>query len=292
MSGIIKYKETLYNESVIDTTTNTVVFPHSPKWKEYEDWKEKNQKQFFLLKQEKTRINLHNGGLPHIKENGEVMYDEDGQLLWSKTNVDGGYRYKEFHINGDLKIESQYNNLVYGLGEDELVYEKEYNPDEETPFRTVTVDEFGTKIESIYHHKDVLKKRMITIPALGNKVTSHFTEEGILYKKIQLTKKMKRTSTYFIEDGKLESEVEKDLNTKISTLTEYYPSGKIRTKGKLDKDGKLDGRWVWYAMHGSNSQQSDYGQLEAIHNFINGKLSGTSQLFMEDGGLFFQTEID
>ena len=39
MFGITKYKKTLYNEAVIDTSTNTVIFPHSKNWKEFEEWK-------------------------------------------------------------------------------------------------------------------------------------------------------------------------------------------------------------------------------------------------------------
>ena len=279
MSGITKYKATLYNECVIDTTTNTAIFPHSSKWKEFEEWKKENKMKFYLMMEEKTKINNFNGGLPHIKPNGETLYNEDGELISSKVMVDGGYIYKEYHYTGDLKLESK-------VEDNELVYEKEFNINEKLPFREIVIDEFATKIESLYHHTDVLRKRVITIPSLGTKTTSFFSEKGKLHKRIQLTKKIKRTSTYFIESGNLESETELDLNTKISTLEEYFTNGKIRTKGTFDKNDKMHGRWEWYALHANE------GQVESIHNFEHGNLIGGSKLFMEDGGLFFETKKD
>ena len=89
MSGITKYKATLYNECVIDTTTNTVIFPHSSKWKEFEEWKKENKMKFYLMMEEKTKINNFNGGLPHITPNGETLYNEDGELISSKVMVKG-----------------------------------------------------------------------------------------------------------------------------------------------------------------------------------------------------------
>ena len=286
MSGITKYKLTLYNEAVIDTTTNTVVFPHSPKWKDWENWKSSNQAMFRTLLQEKEKAILFNGGLPTIKNEFESRYGSNGNLISTKVKSDGGYIYSEYHDDGSLKLKTK-------TKDEELVYEKEYFESEDTPCRKMIIDEFGTKIESIYHAKDILRRRVITIPTLGKKVTSHFNEEGKLFKKIQITNKIKRTNYYFIETGRfeghhgnIESQLELDLNTNKSNFTEWFPNGKIRTNGNYNKSGEMQGQWRWYSRHGKG------GQVESIHNFINGKLKGTSQLFMEDGGLFFETEIN
>jgi hypothetical protein len=285
MSGITKYKLTLYNEAVIDTTTNTVVFEDSPKWKDWEDWKINNQMIFHNMVQEKQNKIVWNSGYPIIKDNKEMTYTKDGILASTKVKSDGGYIYCEFHTNGDLKLQSK-------VEDGELVYEKEYHISSPEPFRKIVIDEFGTKIESIYHEKDILRKRVITIPTLESKVTSYFDEEGKLFKKIQRTNKVKRTSTYFIPNkkvegvhGNIESQLELNLSSKISNFTEWFPNRKIRTSGIYNEFGRMEGKWKWYSRHGKE------GQVESIHNFLNGKLVGVSQLFMEDGGLFFKTEI-
>tara|TARA_Y100000992_G_scaffold140730_1_gene93352 strand:+ start:501 stop:1373 length:873 start_codon:yes stop_codon:yes gene_type:complete len=285
MFGITKYKKTLYNEAVIDTSTNTVIFPHSKNWKEFEEWKKDNPTEYLRITQNKNNKLLWNGGLPIKDKNTEVRYDEEGTLISLKKYIDGGYLCKEYHSNGDIKLESK-------TTEDNLVYEKEYHIGEEHPFRTIIIDEFGTKTESVYHSKNILRKKVLTV--FPNKTISHFDTDGNLYKQIHKSNNKKIVRKYFKPPidwndesdivQNLETELITNLSTNTTKFTEYFPNGKIRANGSLDKNGKMHGKWEWYSRHAKE------GQVESIHNFRNGKLLKGSKLFMEDGGQFYENK--
>lgn len=247
------YKKLLYNnDCVLDTQSNKVIFNSFKQYNKYTEWAKLNpsaDKDLEEAKQKSLRWNL---GASHEEKK------EDGTTIL-RSYYPSGFMHKKEVINSDG------SSYVTNFAKTSLILSRSYKIGNREIQESY--DTFGRVIEKVEFEDGNLDLIQNTDYSLGYKKT---------YKKGSLI--------YFCKffDDKLKYKfIEKEYRGNYCIFTEFYISGLIRGKGKLNKEGLMEGTWKYYHQN---------GEFASSHKFSKGKLIRESTVFYEDGTLNFKVK--
>ena len=264
------YRRTYYNkDAILNTETQTIYFKGDQGYDEYLLWVAENKLADSKDKRTQEALLLWNGGKPHKVGNRLVEYNMEGVKVGETIYLDGerslnlfdreGNRVttENFDKNGKLKskdfIRDDKKVVTENYDGEERISKIDY--DYKGEVYSYSTWKFGIKVIIQYHKKLPIKKLFVK------------------------DKKVLRSANYYPNSKQPKKYV--SWVGDIHKYKEYYPSGKLRSKGDCIDEEIPNGDWEFYHHN---------GRLESKHTFDKGKLVGKSTLFYEDGT--FNTAVE
>ena len=267
------YRKLLYNDNcILNTISNTVIFDFNDEWKIYLEWANSNIK---LVNEDIVKKNntlLWNGGVPDIKNNKKLEYNQDGilikeegedEVLYYRDNTDNTIYKREYKENNEIVLEESYseNETLYKEIDYKKNISKKYNSN------TGHLEHYsrvrGDITYNAYYNSGTLYKSDL----IKNEIPLRIKEMYPSSKQIKSKLKHISNSIRFFPFPR------KDLD--VWEFTEYWISGIVRSSGEL-VNNKMNGVWEYYHHN---------GMLESKHTFKDGEFIGDSFIYYENGEL-------
>jgi len=293
------YKKPLFNDDcILEIETNEIIFPFSSKYYLYETWKyavPEKDNEITEARDNKLRWNQGKESVNKLSDGTTeyVCYHPNGKLFYKKTvskdNSQSEIRFDQegWKTEESFKDEHSYKRSVYdsaGNRIQSLQIDLTSNLSSHNFFNTngsiyLNKEEDKFSIKELHYSeasgeicKEVLIHKLNTAPF--RKLSKYISEKGIVIKEVTEYRDTKVVKL-FDGIGNLGEEYIESSDG-VTEWKSYYSNGRVNSHGTLNRQGKMDGKWLFYHFNGNIALEANFKESSPV---------GTSYLYHEDGKL-------